>query len=587
MIYKVLTPPPVAVYIFIPVLSVFTKIFEMAVNNRLNFVSTAYDTADRFNGGFTQGSRTSDNIFILQGLIERQNILGKPIFMCMVDFSKAFDLVNRNILFFKLIKSGVHGKVIDTLRSLYKKTYYRVKCHGRLSPIITENIGVNQGGNASPTLFRHFLSDLGDYLHTHCELCITDDIIVHLLWADDLVLISDSHKGLQKLLNGLHEFCAKNLMIVNEVKTKVLVYGQKNAPDIYFNGQRIEAVQSYKYLGNIISTIASAKGDIFRENYSYLCNQAKEAIFGMKQKLKHIGKLPPRILFHMFETLIRPILLYGSDVWGIRRQGNDMVDKVFYCFIRCALGVKATTSNLMVLGESGQMPPSVFSHTNVICYLKRLHHLPSRMIVKQMYIELCRLHECGFVTWVTKAQEVMQYYGIELGEQCPTVFKQYCKQTVKDKFVNYWTSEIQNSSKNPIIRYYNSHKTVFCVEEYLDTISDIRYRTALTRLRTSSHTLEIERGRYTVPRTPICDRLCIHCNDVEDEIHFLVYCKLYEESRHIFYQKVARRNSDFLDFTNYKKYIFLMKTTDPFILVWFGKYVFKLFNIRTEHNMMF
>ena len=51
-------------------------------------------------------------------------------------------------------------------------------------------------------------------------------------------------------------------MIVNEVKTKVLIYGQKNAPDIYFNGQRIEAVQSYKYLGNIISTISSAKGDI-------------------------------------------------------------------------------------------------------------------------------------------------------------------------------------------------------------------------------------------------------------------------------------------------------------------------------------
>ena len=108
----------------ITVLSVFTKIFEMAVNNVLNFVSTAYDTADRFNGGFTQGSRTSDNIFILQGLIKRQNIWGKPILMCMVDFSKAFDLVHRNILFFKLIKSGIYGKVIDTLRSLYKKTYY-------------------------------------------------------------------------------------------------------------------------------------------------------------------------------------------------------------------------------------------------------------------------------------------------------------------------------------------------------------------------------------------------------------------------------------------------------------------------------
>ena len=180
----------------------------------------------------------------------------------------------------------------------------------------------------------------------------------------------------------------------------------------------------------------------------------------------------------------------------------------------------------------------------------------------------------------------MQYYGIGLGEQCSIVFKQYCKQTVKDKFVNYWTAEIQNSSKNPIIRYYSSHKTVVCMEHYLDSISDIRYRTTLTRLRTSSHTLEIEWGRYTVPRTPIFDRLCINCNDVKDEIHFLVYCKLYEESRNIFYKKVARRNSDFADFTDHEKYIFLMKTTDPFILAWFGKYVFKLFNIRSEHNMI-
>ena len=64
---------------------------------------------------------TSDNIFILQGLIERQMTLGKPLYLCMVDFSKAFDLVNRNILFFKLIKSGIHGKVVDALRSLTEK----------------------------------------------------------------------------------------------------------------------------------------------------------------------------------------------------------------------------------------------------------------------------------------------------------------------------------------------------------------------------------------------------------------------------------------------------------------------------------
>ena len=115
-------------------LSVFTKLFETTVNNRMSFVSAAYNTGDKYNGGFTKGSRTSDILFILQGLVERQMIIGKPLYLCMVDFSKAFDLVNRNILFFKLINAGVHGKVIDTLRNLYRKTYFRVKYHGLLSP---------------------------------------------------------------------------------------------------------------------------------------------------------------------------------------------------------------------------------------------------------------------------------------------------------------------------------------------------------------------------------------------------------------------------------------------------------------------
>ena len=176
----------------ITVLSVITKFFETAVNNRLNFVATAYDSGDRFNGGFTKGSMTSDNIFILQGLIERQMTLGKPLYLCMVDFSKAFDLVDTNILFFKLIKSGIHGKVVDALRSLYRKTYFRPKHHGLLSPPTRDTHGVNQGGNTSPTLFRHYLSDLGDFLHQKCVLCISSDIIAHLLWADDLVLVSDS-----------------------------------------------------------------------------------------------------------------------------------------------------------------------------------------------------------------------------------------------------------------------------------------------------------------------------------------------------------------------------------------------------------
>ena len=54
-----------------------------------------------------------------------------------------------------------------------------------LSPPILDQLGVNQGENASPTLFRTYLADLGEYLTKHVGLCISDTIVAHLLWADD------------------------------------------------------------------------------------------------------------------------------------------------------------------------------------------------------------------------------------------------------------------------------------------------------------------------------------------------------------------------------------------------------------------
>ena len=136
----------------ITVLPIYEKVLELAVQRRLEFVNGGFDKADRHNGGFASGNRTSDNIFILHGLIQRQLSLGQPLIVIFVDFTKAFDLVNRNILFYKLMDNGFFGRVLDTLRNLYSKTRFRVKHKGEVSSPIKENVGINQGGNCSPML---------------------------------------------------------------------------------------------------------------------------------------------------------------------------------------------------------------------------------------------------------------------------------------------------------------------------------------------------------------------------------------------------------------------------------------------------
>ena len=223
---------------------------------------------------------------------------------------------------------------------------------------------------------------------------------------------------------------------------------------------------------------------------------------------------------------MRPILLYGSDVWGVHVSANTPIDKLFFYYMRCVLHVKSTTSNVIVVGECGQLPPSVYCHINALCYLKRFSDLPDTKIAKQVYNELGNLHQCGVKTWVTKARELAEQYEVDISSNIHN-FKKYCKITISNCYKHRWLFEVTNLSRNPILRTYAMFKTEFCFEKYLEAITDCRYRTAMTKLRSSSHTLKIERGRYTKPKTDISERLCPLCNAVEDEIHFLVnYTKL-------------------------------------------------------------
>ena len=146
----------------VTILSIMEKIFEAVVHRRLAFVNKAFQEYDKYNNGFISGGRISDNLFILNGLIERQLSIGRKLYVCFVDFSKAFDLINRTILFYKLMNSGWKGRAIDTFRGMYRKTHFRVKRNGKSSPTLLNNIGVNEGGVASGLNFRKYMSDLCD-----------------------------------------------------------------------------------------------------------------------------------------------------------------------------------------------------------------------------------------------------------------------------------------------------------------------------------------------------------------------------------------------------------------------------------------
>ena len=169
------------------------KIFESIINKRLVFQSEATNIVDPYQFGFTKDCRTSDNVFILDTLISYQKSKRKPLYVTFIDFSKAFDFVNRTFLYYKMIKKGFGGKLVKIIESMFSKSSARVRWEGELGESIDSTHGVLQGGIVSPKLFNFYLSDMKDYFDQSCGITIDGDTYTHLLYADDLV--SSNRRG--------------------------------------------------------------------------------------------------------------------------------------------------------------------------------------------------------------------------------------------------------------------------------------------------------------------------------------------------------------------------------------------------------
>ena len=112
-------------------------------------------------------------------------------------------------------------------------------------------------------------------------------------------------------------------------------------------------------------------------------------------------------------------------------------------------------------------------------------------------------------------------------------------QAMKDIELQRWLSDVNNdvrkdaNQKNKL-RTFRKFKTIenFKCEDYLCQVTNVRHRITLTKLRLSNHKLAIETGRYVRPYKKPEERICPICKkDVEDEIHFLTPCPVYQEKR--------------------------------------------------------
>ena len=140
----------------------------------------------------------------------------------------------------------------------------------------------------------------------------------------------------------------------------------------------LDIENDYKYLGVLFSrsgTFFSAK--------KLLAGQAENAMYSLIKKSRSL-MLPKDLQIELFEKMVQPILLYGSEVWGFANL--DVLERVVLKYLKLILNMKTSTPNFIVYGETGVYPIYIDIYCRMISFWATLVSGPLTKLSYSMYL---------------------------------------------------------------------------------------------------------------------------------------------------------------------------------------------------------
>ena len=281
------------------------KLLCILLNNRLKTFVHNNNLINKSQIGFQEKCRTSDHILTLKTLINKHvtDKSKQKVHTAFIDFAKAFDTIWHNGLFHKLRMKGISGNFLHLIQDMYENTECAVKLNSSRTNYFKCSKGVRQGCPLSPTLFNLYLNDLIDNLNNSntSPLTLGGEPVTCLMYADDIIILSCSHSGLQNCLNTLSEYCNQWKLSINTSKSKCMTFYKRNNKyknEFFIRGIPLENVTEFTYLGITIDAACS-----FKETLRVLSSKAKRALFALNSRFK-LKNLPIKAALKLFDSTI-------------------------------------------------------------------------------------------------------------------------------------------------------------------------------------------------------------------------------------------------------------------------------------------
>ena len=541
----------------ISLLSCVAKIYSSVINNRIVKKVEANQTIAEEQNGFRPKRSCEEHLFVLTSVIKSKLELKQSVYAAFVDFNKAFDWVDRHLLFYKLIHDyNVKGNIYWAIKSLYRETHSCVRLNNEYSPWFNTTSGVRQGDILSPTLFNLYVNDLVQCINDlQCGIDLGNfGSLSILLYADDVVLLSQSDVGLQNMLNTLWSWCNKWRLSVNDSKTKIVHFRPKRVKRsekvFCLHEKLLETVEEYKYLGLYLQEFLDYDFAAIK-----LANAGSRALGAVRNKIYNVKDIQLRTFTKLFTTGITPILDYCGSVWGFKNY--KCIDDVQRKAVRYFLGLHKLCPIPAVDGEIGWISSSVRRKVQMVKLWNKLVVMDDDRLPKIVLLyNISMMNEVD--NWCSQISDIFNSIGLNIDlRSLSLVDTKFVYEKLVEKQVQVW--EEQRSSKIKL-RNYNLFKCDMTVEPYVRLSLKKHVRSQYAQFRTGILPLMIEIGRYH--GTPLEERFCPMCknrneNYIEDEFHLLCQCTFYNTERDILYRNVSHSCAEFLNLDNFDKFLLL------------------------------
>ena len=517
----------------VSLLSVFSKMFMNVLYSRINKWCNLNDVLCREQGGFKAGFSTMDSVFTLNTIINKHiNKKGGRFYCAFVDFTKAFDLLNREAIWFKLQKLKMSSKMINMLMAVYSNVNARVFTGSGCTDYFECPWGVKQGCIISPTLFNLYINDLPAYFKEKATYLIPlkDHEVSLLLYADDLVLLSDSAIGLQRQLNILQEYCKMWNLKVSEEKSKIMVFRNggklRSYEKWYYNNKLLETCTYFCYLGVHFSSVLS-----WSQNIKLRATKGLRALGCVQSLMYKIPKMDTRVLWKVFDTKIKPILHYGAEIWGFSDAVE--IEKVQNNLCKKVLKINSRVPNIALQGETGRLPLRIDRLILIINYWLRIIKLNDNRLTKDAYKLQVKWMEQNKRCWLSDVMTILCNHGFSdvwfnhgVGDE--TMFNFMFKQRVTDMALQKWNTDLNEMNRLKIYRMYKENCSS---EEYIEKLGSFK-KCLVANFRCTGLPLKAIVGvYYDKIEYELC--FCDFCESplIENEYHFLLECTAYKEIR--------------------------------------------------------